>query len=177
MVLYVRTAAADPAPVLGTVQREIRSLDPMVNARDARTVGRVLGEAMFGATIGVGMLSVFGLLALGLASLGLYGVMAYSVNTRRREIGVRMALGANHTGVMRLVLREGMTLVAFGIIVGLVASVLVGSAVSRMLYGISPFDPVGAAIASLVLSTAAALACYLPARRASRLDPLIALRD
>ena len=132
---------------------------------------------MFGATIGVGMLSVFGLLALGLASLGLYGVMAYSVSARRREIGVRMALGANHTGVMRLVLREGMTLVGFGIIAGLGASVLVGSAISRMLYGISPFDPLSAAVASLVLCLAAALACYLPARRASRLDPLIALRD
>jgi predicted permease len=177
MVLYVRTAPADPAPVLSTVQREIRSLDPLIQARDARTIQRVLQQAMFSATIGVGMLSVFGLLALGLASLGLYGVMAYSVNARRREIGVRMALGANHTGVMRLVLREGMTLVGFGIIVGLGASLVVGSAISRMLYGVSPFDPVGAAIASIVLCLAAALACYLPARRASRLDPLIALRD
>jgi predicted permease len=177
VVLYVRTAAADPSPVLGTVQREIRSLDPQIQARDARTIGRVLAQAMFGATIGAGMLSVFGLLALGLASLGLYGVMACSVSARRREIGVRMALGANHAGVMRLVLREGMTLVGFGIITGLVASLLVGSAISRMLYGISPFDPLSAGIASVALCLAAALACYLPARRASRLDPLVALRD
>lgn len=177
VVLYVRTAAADPAPILGTVQREMRSLDPQIQARDARTIRLVLSQAMFGATIGAGMLSVFGLLALGLASLGLYGVMAYSVSGRRREIGVRLALGASHTGVMRLVLREGMTLVAFGIITGLVASLLVGSAISRMLYGISPFDPLSATVASLVLCLVAALACYLPARRASRLDPLIALRD
>jgi predicted permease len=177
VVLYVRTAAEDPSPALGTVQREIRSLDPQIQTRDARTIKRVLSQAMFGATIGAGMLSVFGLLALGLASLGLYGVMAYSVSARRREIGVRMALGANHTGVMRLVLREGMTLVSVGIGVGLAVSLLVGSAISRMLYGISPFDPVSAAIASVVLCVAAALACYLPARRASRMDPLIALRD
>ena len=130
VVLYVRTAAADPAPVLE--HRAAR--DPF--ARSAHPGARRAhdqegaDQAMFGATIGVGMLSVFGLLALGLASLGLYGVMAYSVSARRREIGVRMALGANHTGVMRLVLREGMTLVGFGIIAGLVASLLVGSAIS-----------------------------------------------
>jgi macrolide transport system ATP-binding/permease protein len=177
VVLYVRTAASDPAPMLSTVQREIRSLDAMIEVRDARTIRTVLNQAMFGATIGVGMLSVFGLLALGLASLGLYGVMAYSVSARRREIGIRMALGAHHTSVMRLVLRDGMTLVSFGILTGLAASLLVGSAISRMLYGINPFDPLSATIASLALSIAAGLACYLPARRASRLDPLIALRD
>ena len=125
----------------------------------------------------VGLLSVFGLLALTLASVGLYGVIAYSVSRRGREIGMRMALGAGQPAVLRLVLGEGMTLVAIGIAAGLAISLVVGRALSRVLYGISPADPISLAGASLVLISVAFLACYLPARRASRIDPLAALRE
>jgi predicted permease len=176
MVLYVRTSG-DPAPVLGSVQREMRNIDDQVLANDVRTIGKMIDQALFGARIGVGLLGVFGLLALGLASLGLYGVMAYAVNVRQREIGLRMALGASRGGVLRLVLGQGMTLAAVGVAVGVVASLLVGSALSGILHGVSPADPVSLAGSSLILLAVAALACYLPARRASRLDPLAALRD
>jgi putative ABC transport system permease protein len=112
-----------------------------------------------------------------LASIGLYGMMAYSVSRRRREIGLRMALGAAQSGVMSLVLRQGMQLVAIGVVIGIAASVLVGRALSTLLFGVSPIDPVSLGAASLVLTLVAFAACYLPARRASRVDPLIALRD
>jgi predicted permease len=176
MVLYVRTAG-DPAPVLASVQREMRNIDDQVMANDVRTIGKMIDQALFGARIGVGLLGVFGLLALGLASLGLYGVMAYSVNLRQREIGLRMALGASRGGVLRLVLAQGMALAAVGAAVGVGASLLVGSALSGLLPGVSPADPLSLAGCSLILLAVTALACYLPARRASRLDPLAALRE
>jgi ABC-type antimicrobial peptide transport system permease subunit len=127
--------------------------------------------------MGVGLLGVFGLLALGLASVGLYGILAYSVNRRRHEIGVRMSLGADQSSVLRMVLRQGMTLVVTGIAVGLGAAFLVAGALSKLLYGVSATDPISLAGASLTLLIVAALACYLPARSASRVDPLVALRE
>jgi putative ABC transport system permease protein len=144
---------------------------------DVRTTEKVVDQALFGARMGVGLLGVLGLLALGLASIGLYGVMAYSVNMRRREIGVRMALGATERGTVSLIVRQGIGLVAAGIGLGLLGSLLVGRALSGMLYGLHPADPVSLGGAAAVLLTVAALACYLPARKASRIDPLLALRE
>jgi len=127
--------------------------------------------------MGVGLLTVFGLLALGLASIGLYGIIAYSVNQRKREIGLRMALGATRSNLLRLVLKEGMTLVGAGVLIGFVAAMLAGRLLSRMLYGVGASDPVSVAAAGVTLSAVALLACYLPARWATRLDPLTALRE
>jgi putative ABC transport system permease protein len=127
--------------------------------------------------MGVGLLSVFGFLALALASIGLYGIMAYSVNQRKREIGLRMAIGAARANVLRLILRQGMSLVIQGVVIGFAAALLVGRALSRMLYGISATDPLSIAGAAAALLTVALLACYLPARWASRVDPLVALRE
>jgi ABC-type antimicrobial peptide transport system permease subunit len=127
--------------------------------------------------MGVGLLSVLGLLALGLASIGLYGIMAYSVNQRKREIGVRMALGAARENVLRLILKQGMTLVAIGVLAGWIASLLVARLLAKMLYGVSANDPVSVAGAAVVLLVVASIACYLPARWASRVDPLVALRE
>ena len=176
MVLYARTQA-DPATVLLALQRELRGIDPQVPIEDVRTARKVIDQALWGAKLGVGLLSIFGFLALGLASIGLYGMMAYSVSRRRREIGLRMALGAAQSGVMSLVLRQGMQLVAIGVVIGIAASVLVGRALSTLLFGVSPIDPVSLGAASLVLTLVAFAACYLPARSASRVDPLVALRD
>jgi len=120
---------------------------------------------------------VFGSLALILASVGLYGVMAYSVGRRRREIGVRMALGAPRGVVLRLIVFEGMKMVAFGILVGIAAALLVGRLLSRMLFGISPSDPVSFASACLTLIAVSLAACYLPARSATRIDPITVLRE
>ena len=127
--------------------------------------------------MGVGLLGVFGFLALGLASIGLYGIMAYSVNQRRREIGIRMALGAGQSSVLSLILRQGRTLVISGVGLGLILSVLLGRALSKFLYGVGSGDLPSLAGASLVLLFVAMVACYLPARRASHLDPLVALRE
>jgi putative ABC transport system permease protein len=159
------------------VQRELRGIDSQVPIEDVRTGSKVIDQALWGAKLGVELLSVFGFLALGLASIGLYGMMAYSVGRRRREIGLRVALGADQSSVLALVLRQGMQLVGIGVIIGLAASMLAARALSNLLFDVSPLDPIGLGVASLILVMVALAACYLPARRASRVDPLEALRD
>ena len=176
MVLYVRSKG-DPQQILLPVQREVRAVGPQILADDVRTGRKIIDQALFGAKLGVGLLSVFGLLALGLASIGLYGVMAYSVNLRRREIGVRMALGAARERVLGLILRQGMSLVLAGVLIGLVASLAVNRLLVRMLYGVGASDPASIGGAAGVLLLVALGACYLPARSASRLDPLETLRE
>jgi len=176
MILYLRSER-DPSAVLSSVQEEIHSLDPGLPLEDIRTGTKVIDQALWWSKMGVGLLGVFGFLALGLASVGLYGIMAYSVNQRRREIGVRMALGADQGNVSRLVLRRGMTVVASGVVAGMVLSLLLGRVLSRFLYGVSGSDPLSLGGASFALLAVAFVACYLPARSASRVDPLVALRE
>jgi putative ABC transport system permease protein len=176
MVLYVRTKA-DPREILAPVEREMRAAAPQILLFGIRTGGEVIDGGLFQARMGVGLLATFGLLALGLASIGLYGVMAYSVNQRRREIGLRMALGATPGSVLGMVIREGMSLVLAGAVIGFAAAVLVGHLLSRMLFGVTASDPLSIGGAALVLSAIALLACYLPARGATRVDPLEALRE
>src|SRR5206468_1130598 len=176
MILYARTERS-PSTVLAAVAAEIHSLDPALAVEDIRTGTKVIDQALWWSKIGVGLLGVFGLLALGLASVGLYGIMAYSVNQRRREIGVRMALGAGQGSVSLLVLRQGMTVVASGVGVGMALSLLLGRVLSRFLYGVSGSDPISLGGASFALLAVAFVACYLPARSASRVDPLLALRE
>ena len=176
MVLYVRTKG-NPREVLAAAEHEVRAAGPQVLIFGTRTGSEIIDGGLFQAKMGVGLLTTFGLLALGLASVGLYGVLAYSVNQRKREIGVRMALGATRAGVLVLILREGMTVVAAGVLIGFAAALAVGRLLSRMLFGIGAGDPPSVAGAALVLSLVALLACYLPARRATRVDPLEALRE
>ena len=176
MILYVRTEQ-DPSTILASVQSEIHNIDPELAVEDIRTGTKIIDQALWWSKIAVDLLGVFGLVALGLASVGLYGIMAYSVNHRRREIGVRMALGAGQANVWFLVLRQGMTLVLTGLAIGVALALLVGHALSRFLYGVSGSDPLSLGGASLVLLVVALVACYLPARNASRVDPLVALRD
>lgn len=176
MNLYLRSER-DPSTILSAVQEEIHSLDPGLPVEDIRTGTKIIDQALWWSKIGVGLLGVFGFLALGLASVGLYGIMAYSVNQRRREIGVRMALGASHGNVSLLVLRQGMTVVGSGVVVGMTLSLLLGRVLSRFLYGVSGSDPLSLGAASLALLAVAFVACYLPARSASRVDPLVALRE
>ncbi len=175
-VLYISTDG-DPAGVLSTMQREVRAIDAHIEVSDVRTIHTVIGNSLFGATIGVGLLSLFGLIALGLASLGLYAAMAHAVRQRQREIGVRMALGARRATVLHLVLRQGITLVAVGMVVGIGASTAVGMLLSGVLFGVTAVDPISVVGASVVLAVVATTACLLPALRASRLDPLAALRE
>jgi len=175
MTLYVRSKG-DPQQVLMPVQREIHAAAPQIMV--SVLTGRfIVDRGLFQAKMGVALLSVFGLLALGLASIGLYGILAYSVNQRKREIGLRMALGAAQASVLRLILKQGMSLVVTGVLIGFAAALPVGRLLSKMLYGVSASDPVSVAGAAVVLLAVALLACYLPARWASRVDPLVALRE
>ncbi|HWC97819.1 MAG TPA: ABC transporter permease [Candidatus Sulfopaludibacter sp.] len=175
MTLYVRTSG-DPRQVLTPVQREIHAAGPQI-LLSLRTGREIVDGGLFQARAGVVLLTVFGLLALGLASIGLYGVLAYAVNQRRREIGLRMALGAAQGKVLGLILKQGMALVLAGLGIGLAASLVVGKLLSRMLYGVNAGDVVSVAAAAAVLLAVSLVACYLPARRASRVDPLVALRE
>jgi putative ABC transport system permease protein len=167
----------DPEQILAPVEREIKAVGPQVLMSGARTGRQIIDGGLFQARIGVALLSVFGLLALGLASIGLYGILAYSVSQRKREIGLRMALGANRPTVMRLVLRQGMSLVLTGVVIGFAAALVVARLLSRMLYGIGATDPASLAGAAAMLLSVALVACYLPARWATHVDPLVALRE
>ena len=123
------------------------------------------------------MLAVFGLLALLLSTVGLYGVMAYSVSQRTGEIGVRMALGARPTDMMRMLLRQTLVLVVPGVLIGVLLAIGLAHSVTSMLYGVSPYDPLTLAGTTLALLAVALVASIFPARRAMRVDPLIALRQ
>jgi predicted permease len=176
MTLFVRSKG-DPKEILLPVEREVRSAAPQILVSGVRTGRELVDGGLFQAKVGVMLLSVFGLVALALASIGLYGIMAYSVNQRKREIGLRMALGAAQASVLRLILKQGMSLVLTGVLIGLAASLFVDRLLSRMLYGVNANDPVSVLAAVVVLLGVALVACYLPARWASRVDPVVALRE
>ena len=176
VTLYVRSIG-NPANVLGEVQREIKTIDSKVDITDIRTGSTLMDQILWSARIVLSLLGTFGLLALGLASVGLYALLAYFVKGRQREIGVRMALGASRLAILRHILRQGMLLVVIGIGIGLGLSLLIGRLFSKMLFGLSPADPISLLGSSFALIAVAALACYLPAFTASRLDPMRALRE
>jgi predicted permease len=176
MVLYFRTHG-HPGSSLSAVQREIRRTGPQVSAEDGRTGSTILEQALMTSKLAVTLLSVFGSLALVLASIGLYGNLAFAVHRRRHEIGVRMALGADAGSVVGLVMKQGLVPVLIGLTFGLGLSLLTGRLLTNLLYGISASDPMSLALSTLVLLMVAAVACYVPARSASQVDPLITLRD
>ena len=177
MTLYVQTAGPS-RDILRDVQREIRASGPQtLTSGGVLTGDEIVQRGLSFERIGVTLLTVFGLLALGLASIGLYGILAYAVQQRKREIGVRMALGASRGDVLGLIVREGMAVVLAGMALGVLATLVAGRMVSGMLYGVGAGDPVSMASAAVVLSAVALLACYLPGWRAARVDPLTALRE
>jgi ABC-type antimicrobial peptide transport system permease subunit len=137
----------------------------------------IFEQALWAPRMGALLLAVFGALALALASIGVYGVMAYSVGQRTRELGIRVALGATTSEVRGMVLRQGLVLSGVGIAIGIASALLLTNLVSNLLYGVSPMDPVTFTVIPLILLAVAALAIYIPARRASRVDPVVALRS
>jgi predicted permease len=167
------------AQMLETVRGAIRDVDPQLPILALKTM-RMHVDSSFDLWIvrtGARMFVIFGGVALLLAAIGLYGVRAYTVAMRTREIGIRMALGANASDALRMMLREGLVLTAIGAAVGLVLSVAVGKVLSSLLYRVDSFDPVVLSAAPLLLTAVSLIACYIPARRAARLDPMVALRD
>ncbi len=175
MFLHVR-AEADPAPLLEAARKEIRAIDANVPVQNPMVVKDVVRQSLFAVNLAAALLGVFGLLALTLASVGLYGVMSYSVGQRTRELGLRMALGAGRSGLMRLVLGQSLTLVGAGVALGLVGAWAATRAVATLIYG-STLDPVSFIGAPLGLVAVALLASLPAALRASRIDPIVALRE
>lgn len=175
MVLFVKTGG-EPGAALGTAEREIRALDRHVPLTNPYTMREILTQSLWPARMAAILLGALGVLALMLASVGLYGVMAYSVAQRTREIGVRMALGANQSNVLGMVLRQAMSLVVIGLTIGVTGALAVARVVSRLLFGMSAMDPATFGSVCLILLAVALLASSVPAWRASRLDPLRALR-
>jgi putative ABC transport system permease protein len=176
MVFVVRTSV-DPAAMIGRIRAEVTAMDPDVPVADLRTVESWVTSAMAPTKFLLALNATFAGLALVLASLGLYGVISYSARQRTREIGVRAALGASSRDVLRLILGHGMMLAGIGIVLGLVASFALTRVVQAYLVGVSSTDPVAFAGVSAVLLGVAAVASYLPARRASLIDPSRALRE
>jgi predicted permease len=176
MTGYVRTAA-DPQAMGGTIRSILRELDANLPVYGMRTMNTVIGDAMYTDRLIAALSSFFGILATLLAAVGLYGVMAYTVTRRTREIGVRVALGADRSNVLWLVMREVAVLTIVGIAIALPSAWGLSRFVRTQLYGLEPYDPWIVAGATLALAFAAILAGYVPARRATRVDPLVALRD
>ncbi|MBO0863427.1 MAG: FtsX-like permease family protein [Chloracidobacterium sp.] len=169
-------AAGNASELVAAIRGEARSLDPNQPVFNVKTFAEQINESVSPERLVALLSSFFGLFALLLACLGLYGVMAYAVARRRREIGIRMALGAQAGNVLWLVLRESMLLALIGIALGLPAALISARLTKELLIGLSPNDPFTIALATLLMIAIAALAGYLPARRAAQVDPLIALR-
>ena len=172
--LVLRTSV-DPMGLVAAVRNEIHQVDPDQPISNVRTMDDVLGEETSTRELGMTLLTIFAGLALLLATLGIYGVLAYFVVQHTQEIGVRMALGAQRGNILALVLKKGMVLTLLGVGIGLVAAFALTRLMSSLLYGISTTDPLTYAAIAALLTLVAFFACYIPARRATRVDPLVAL--
>jgi len=175
MTLVVRTAG-DPMTIVAAVRRETQAMDPQAPRFEVETLATQIAASLGKERLLAALSSGFGLLALLLSCFGLYGVLSYAVARRTREIGIRIALGADRRDVIRLVLRDALRLVLLGVALGIPAALAASRLVYSQLFGISAADPGAIGLATLILLAVAAAASYLPARRAARVDPLVALR-
>jgi predicted permease len=174
MRLVVHTSI-DPSGMIQTLRRKISLLDENLPMR-IMTMNELISSSRWWQRLGVTLLSILGGLGLLLTAVGIYGVTAYIVAQRTREIGVRMALGARGRDVMKMVIRQGMWLVLIGVVIGMAASLAVSRLLKSFLFGLSAADPMTFGIIPLLLAAVTLLACYVPARRATKVDPMIALR-
>ena len=175
MTLVVATAAGEQETLLA-VRSELAAMDPTLPIFSFKTMSQHLGIMLFPARMGAWLLVAFGLLGLILASVGLYGVVSYSISKRTREVGLRMAIGAHRRQILQLVLREGMALVAVGMALGLGFALAGSRLLTSLLYGIGRYDPAAFVGVPVLLAAVALLAIVIPARRATRVDPMVALR-
>ncbi len=175
-VVFLRSAG-NPEALGESIRHEVQSIDPHIPVFNMRTMDQIVTRSMAERRFALQLLGIFAGVALLLAAIGIYGVMAYSFSQRTHEIGVRIALGAQRVDIFRMAVGEGMQLVAIGLAIGLVGAAGLTRSVRTMLFGVSPADPITFGAISATLAAVAFLACYVPARRATRVDPLVALRD
>ena len=175
LVVHVREGA-DVASTVAAVRREVRAIDPAMPVFDVRTMDQFMERAYLGPKLAAYLIGPAGVLALVIAAIGLYGVMAYWVGQRTREVGIRVAIGARPSDVFRLVMGQGLTLAAIGLALGLAGAFVASRVVANLLFGVSPTDPLVFSAVPALLAAVAALASWVPARRALKVDPLVALR-
>jgi len=175
VTLHARTAG-DAAPAVGAIRQQVQAMAPNMPLVGVQTIGAVLDQVLWAPRMAAGILGGFGTLALLLAAIGIHGVMSYSVAQRTQEIGIRMALGAEAGDVLRLVMTQALGIIAIGAVGGVFAAYFATQGLSALLFGVGTADPVAFGGTVFVLLVAGAVACYLPARRATRVDPLTALR-
>ena len=173
--LLVRTNS-EPLSLAAPVRNQISALDKDQAVFNVRTMEQALSRSVAARRFSMILLAVFAVVALALAAVGIYGVISYSVAQRTREVGIRMALGAQTRDVLKLVVREGLQLVVIGVAVGLVGALLLTRLMTTLLFAVTPTDWFTYATVAIGLVGVALLACYIPARRATRVDPLVALR-
>ena len=176
MSLVIR-ATQEPTQLAAAVRSEVHALDPSLPVSNIKTVTQMIDERISAKRLMTYILAVFGLTALVLASVGIYGVMSYAVTQRTQEIGIRMALGARAIDVLKLVVRNGMSLALIGMAIGLAGAFALTRLLGNLLFHVTPTDSLTFAAVSIALLLVALLACYIPARRATKVDPLVALRD
>jgi predicted permease len=175
IILVVRTSG-NPEAAISTLRSAVQSLDPNIPLYDVKTMNEHMKLSLFPARVAATVLGGFGLVALTLAGIGIYGVTSYSVSQRTREIGIRMALGAQRRDVLRLILTSGAKLASVGVVLGLFGAVALTRVITSLLFGITPMYVITFVIVSVGLTVVSLLACYIPARRATKVDPLKALR-
>jgi predicted permease len=166
----------EAATVAEEVRKQIQAVDPALPVTGPQTLSEIVSASLAERRLSMEMVAAFALTALLLAGIGIYGVISYLTNERRHEIGIRVALGAQRRNILRLVVGQGLGLAAAGAAVGLVGAVIVSRFMTGLLYGVKPSDPLTIAGVTLLLAAVALLACYIPARRAMRVDPMVALR-
>ena len=175
MAVVMKTTLA-PETLITAAREQVRALDPEQPIYDLRTLAEMRDRSIAPQRLNLTLLGIFAGIGLALALIGLYGVLAYAVAQRRREIGVRMALGAQRADVLQLVVGHGMRLVLAGLVIGLIGALALTRLLRALLFGVGPTDPVTFAATPLLLALTALLACWLPAARASKVDPMEALR-
>ena len=172
----VMRSSTDPAALTSAVKPEIRALDPDLPVYHVRTMQQRVDESLARRRFSMLLFALFAFLALSLATVGIYGVMAYLVSQSTREIGIRMALGATQRGILSLVVRQGMVLALCGVFVGLVAAIILTRLMQSLLFGVGATDPFTFFSTAVLLTLIALLACFIPAQRAARIDPMVSLR-